>query len=107
MLGAFASDLTALPHADHCEVAATTAHRPQPLRFVTHHIQPQEAGGPSEPGNYAQLCDSCHYTIHRLMWYMRQGTALPKVHRNQLKLAQEGYDRCVAAGTVSKIPNEG
>lgn len=90
-----------------CEVSPVLAHRPKPLRFVWHHIQPKEAGGQTVDANLAQLCDSCHYTIHRLMWYMAHGTALPKVHRNQLKLATQGYEACVTAGTVNKIPNEG
>jgi len=90
-----------------CQVTTDTAHRPAVLRHVWHHIQPKEAGGLTEQANLAQVCDSCHYTIHRLMWYMAHGTALPKAHRNQLKIAQQGYDLCVAAGTVNKIPNEG
>jgi hypothetical protein len=90
-----------------CQVTPTASHRPVPLRFVWHHIQPQEAGGLTEQANLVQLCDSCHYTIHRLMWYMAHGTVLPKVHRVQLQYAQKGFDACTAAGTVAKIPNEG
>jgi hypothetical protein len=93
------------PKATTCVI--TKAHRPQPLRFITHHVQPKEAGGISEPENYVELCDSCHYTIHRLMWYMRNGTPLPKVYRKQLEIATTGYNKCVAAGTVDQIPNEG
>ena len=96
---------TAIPKATMCIV--TKAHRPTPLRFVTHHIQPQEAGGQSVPENFAQLCDSCHYTIHRLLWYMAHNVPLPKVYAKQLALATQGYNACVAAGTVAQIPNEG
>ena len=94
-----------VPKATTCVI--TNRHYPQPLRFVVHHIMPQEAGGQTVAENLVQLCDSCHYTIHRLMWYMAHGTTLPKVMRKQLALAQQGYDACVAAGTVNKIPNEG
>lgn len=44
-----------------------THHRPVPLRFVWHHIQPQEAGGQTVQQNLVQLCDSCHYSIHRII----------------------------------------
>jgi hypothetical protein len=90
-----------------CYVASVASHRPTPLRFIWHHVQPQEAGGLTEAANLIQLCDSCHYTIHRLMWYMAHSEPLPKVHRNQLMYATKGYAACVAAGTISKIPNEG
>lgn len=94
-----------LPKATTCVI--TNAHRPVPLRFVVHHIMPQEAGGQTVPANLVQLCDSCHYTIYRLMWYMAHGTPLPKVMKAQLAIATTGYNECVAAGTVNLIPNEG
>lgn len=93
-------------HATECE--GSGSHRPQPLRFVWHHIQPHECGGPTEPGNLVQLCDSCHYSVHRLLWHMARGLPLgPVPRRAQLDLARTGYLRCIAAGTISKIPNEG
>ena len=107
----------AIPKATKCIV--TTAHSPKPVRFVTHHIQPQEAGGQSVPENFAQLCDNCHYSVHRLLWYMHlkatgitltadQQALLDKPPRvKQRTLATQGFDACVAAGTVNKIPNEG
>ncbi len=100
-----------------CE--ASSSHTPVPLRFVWHHIQPQEAGGPTEPGNLVQVCDSCHYTIHRIMWTMRLialGDPVTAVQRGyiahpprkaQLKIAAQGYEACVTAGTLAQIPNEG
>ncbi len=91
--------------ADHCEVSRW--HVPVPTRFVLHHVQPQAAGGPSTPGNLVQVCDNCHYTIHRLMLAMKLGTPLPKAHRAQLALARRGYGACLAAGTTHLIPNEG
>jgi len=87
---------------------ASITHDPKPLRFVWHHIQPHEAGGPTTPANLAQVCDSCHYSIHRLLWHLAQGAPpgfIPR--RTQLALARQGYSACVTAGTVAKIPNEG
>jgi len=87
---------------------ASKAHSPTPLRFVWHHVQPHEAGGPTTPANLIELCDSCHYSIHRLLWEMAQNLPLEKPPRAaQLAFARKGYDACVAAGTVDKIPNEG
>lgn len=84
------------------------AHAPQVLRFVWHHIQPREAGGATEPENLVELCDSCHYSVHRLLWRMAQSQPLGFVPRQaQLKFAKLGYERCKAAGTVDQIPNEG
>jgi hypothetical protein len=87
---------------------ASKSHSPAPLRFVWHHIQPHEAGGPTEPANLAEVCDSCHYSIHRLLWHLAKGQPTGPVPRAaQLKLAQQGYAACVTAGTVDRIPNEG
>jgi hypothetical protein len=87
---------------------ASSSHNPKPLRFVYHHIQPQQAGGPTVPANLAQVCDSCHYSIHRLLWHLAQGAPVGVVPRKaQLALAQQGYYACEAAGTVTQIPNEG
>lgn len=98
---------------------ASGTHSPTPLRFVWHHVQPHEAGGPTTAANLAQVCDSCHYTIHRILWVMAQiaeGKTVTDVQRGyisnpprqaQLALAKTGYDACVAAGTVAQIPNEG
>ena len=101
--------LTTLPEfgaATTC--VASGSHNPKPLRFVWHHVQPHEAGGPTVAANLAQLCDSCHYSVHRLLWHLAQGVAVGMVPRkSQLALAQQGYNACVAAGTVTKIPNEG
>lgn len=103
--------------ADHCQ--ASRSHAPEPLRFVWHHIQPHEAGGPTESANLVQLCDSCHYSVHRLLWYLRceeVGVPLDPVADRQLAhpprrelliLAREGFSRCEEAGTIDQIPNEG
>lgn len=98
---------------------ASATHNPMPVRFVWHHIQPQDAGGQTVPENLAQLCDSCHYTIHRMMWVMRlvalgqtltpqqQKLITTPPRRAQLVLAGKGYEACRVAGTIDKIPNEG
>lgn len=98
---------------------ASATHSPVSLRFVWHHIQPQEAGGQTATENLVQVCDSCHYTIHRLMWIMRlvalgqaitpdqQKAITTPPRRSQLVLAGKGYDACRVAGTIDKIPNEG
>jgi hypothetical protein len=99
--------------------AASATHSPVPLRYVWHHVQPQEAGGQTVRENLVQLCDSCHYTIHRLMWIMRlialgqavtpaqQKAVTTPPRRAQLVLAGKGYEACRLAGTIAKIPNEG
>jgi hypothetical protein len=103
--------------ATRCEASGT--HSPVPLRYVYHHIQPREAGGATVAANLAQCCDSCHYTIHRLLWVMAliaQQKPVTDVQRQcishpprkaQYALAAKGYDACVAAGTLAQIPNEG
>lgn len=73
-----------------------------------HHIQPHEAGGATVAENLVSVCDSCHYTIHRLLWNMAKCFPLgPVPRKTQLALATRGYDACVAAGTVAQVPNEG
>lgn len=99
-------EVPGLGKADHCQ--ASGSHNPVPLRFVWHHIQPQEAGGKTVAANLAQCCDSCHMSIHRLMWHMANALPLGPVPRAaQLELARQGYAACVAAGTVALIPDEG
>jgi len=100
-----------------CEASAS--HNPRPLRYVWHHVQPREAGGVTATGNLVQVCDSCHYSIHRIMWVMAliaqqkpvtdaQRAVITKPPRQaQYALAGRGYEACVAAGTVAQIPNEG
>lgn len=95
------------------------SHSPRPVRFVWHHVQPKEAGGATTAANLVEVCDNCHYTIHRLMWYLRQQhlgqplspdqlvllTRPPR--RNHLMYAHQGFAACLQAGTVQQIPNEG
>lgn len=82
------------------------AHRPVPLRFVWHHILPQVCGGKTEAANLASVCDSCHYSIHIILWQMANNVPLSKAAKGQLALAKQGYDLAVSAGTVGKIPKE-
>lgn len=82
-------------------------HAPRPMRFVWHHILPQAAGGKTELVNLAELCDSCHYSVHIMLWSLAQGAVLPKhLDAGQLDLANAGYDAAVVAGTVALIPKE-
>ncbi len=95
-----------LGKAGHCVVSGS--HSPEPLRFVWHHIQPHEAGGPTVPANLLECCDSCHYSVHRLMFQLARGLPLdPAPRRQTLAYARQGYEACLAAGTVSQIPDEG
>ena len=87
---------------------ASKAHSPVPLRFVWHHVQPQEAGGATVAGNLVQLCDSCHYSVHRLLWQLANGLPVQRAPRRaQLALAQRGFAACTAAGTLAQVPDEG
>jgi hypothetical protein len=89
-------------------VGLTRYHYPRPMRFVWHHILPQACGGKSTKTNLIAVCDNCHYATHILMWYLANG-GIPvtvKYSRAQLRLAQQGYQAAVAAGTVSKMPKE-
>lgn len=103
--------------ATQCQGSAT--HSPRPMRFAWHHIQPQAAGGQTATGNVVPLCDSCHMSTHALLWILaqkHQGTTLTPAwqyaldhppRRELLKLALTGLNRCILAGTVADIPNEG
>lgn len=81
-------------------------HYPRPLRFVWHHILPQICGGQSTPDNLAALCDSCHYSVHILLYSLAQGAVLKVGTAAQRALAQQGYAAALAAGTVALIPKE-
>lgn len=109
--------LAGLPAATSC--VGSASHNPRPLRYVWHHVQPQEAGGITVAANLVQLCDSCHYTVHRILFAMRQQAMALNLtlaqldsldrppRRAQYDLAARGLAACRAAGTVSLIPNEG
>ena len=100
------STLPGVGTATMCQASAS--HSPVPLRFVWHHVQPHECGGPTILANLVQLCDTCHYSVHRLLYHLAKGVDVgPVPRRAQLELARQGYAACVRAGTVGQIPNEG
>jgi len=100
------TELPGVGPATTCQASGT--HNPTPLRYVWHHCQPQQAGGATEAANLVELCDSCHYSVHRLLWHLAKGLPTgPVPRRAQLALARQGYAACVRAGTVAQIPNEG
>ncbi len=104
--------LTELPEvgkATSCVLSRSAGPHPA-LRFVWHHVLPQVCGGLTTPANLASVCDSCHYSVHALMWLMGNGGIPPataaRATARQLAMAQRGYDEAVAAGTAGKIPKE-
>jgi len=102
--------LSGFGKATHCQLY--NLHRPVPLRFIWHHILPQTCGGTSTSANLSQLCDSCHYAVHAMLYDLKVhgGTlqAFSKFAKSpRAVLAQQGYTAAVAAGTVDKIPQEG
>lgn len=102
------SELRFLPGVGRAAGCVVGRHRPKPLRYVLHHVQPKVCGGLTTPANTEQVCDSCHASVHVLLWHLAQGTPPPaRGTRVQRKLARRGYQACVVAGTVDKIPNEG
>ena len=89
------------------ECAAVKEHRPRPLRHIWHHILPQACGGKTVVTNLVSLCDNCHYAIHVLLWQLGQGESIDgHINHFQRKIAQQGYEAAVVAGTVSLIPKE-
>jgi HNH endonuclease len=101
-----AVDLPGAGRATSCQLARY--HRPLPLRYVWHHILPEACGGRTEPGNLAQVCDSCHYSVHMLLWWLANGGIPAGItgSRAQLLLARRGYTLAQAAGTADRIPKE-
>jgi hypothetical protein len=109
--------LPGLGTADHC--VASGSHDPRPTRFVWHHLQPKECGGATNLDNCIPVCDTCHYTIHRILYalaFQALGTPFRALYQDllikpprrlQLGFATIGFARCVAAETADQIPNEG
>lgn len=87
--------------------AVSVHHAPRPLRYVWHHILPQVCGGKTEADNLASLCDSCHFSVHRLLWLLTRPEPMTRANPAQLRLAFDGYHAALDAGTVDKIPDEG
>jgi len=106
----FVLELPGVGRATRCDLAKS--HTPSPLRFVWHHIYPQECGGKTVPENLVQCCDSCHYGTHVLLYQMAKNggqlTTLKGYARTtRARYAQQGYAAAAAADTIAKIPNEG
>jgi hypothetical protein len=90
-----------------------------PLRTVGHHILPKEWGGDPH-GELAWVCDNGHYSIHRILDWLRLQDRGPKGDgvgglpydeviqmrppfggsRSELRLAREGYERWVSVGRL-------
>jgi hypothetical protein len=104
--GVAMTELFGVGKASHCELGeqggAHTA-----LRFVWHHILPQVCGGKTEILNLASLCDNCHYAVHAILWALANGHSIPpNADDGQVRLARQGYEAAIAAGTQGKIPKE-
>jgi hypothetical protein len=115
--------VTAYPrHADgHLIATRCTAygsHRPEPARFVRHHLLPEALGGATDALNLVDVCDSCHYAIHELLYMLKRSAGDESVWRiagttgSHGSLAQRDYARrgwrlAFAAGVQDRIPNEG
>jgi hypothetical protein len=92
--------------ATRCQLGAQDPHHVA-LRYIWHHILPQVCGGKSTKSNLAELCDNCHYAVHRLMWDLAHGITPPReATGEQFTLANTGYQLAVQAGTAGKIPKE-
>lgn len=102
--------LPGLGPATHC--TAYNDHRPRPLRFVWHHLLPETCGGASDLTNVVQVCDSCHYAIHDLLWVLKTSAGDPKVWGRygadqQRAYALRGWQLAAKVGMTDRIPNEG
>lgn len=100
-----------LGHATTCTGygADVSTHRPQPLRFVWHHLRPESLGGASDSINCVQVCDLCHYATHALLYWMSQHNGiLPAGYGTlaQRRYAQTGWN-LTPPELRSQIPNEG
>lgn len=71
-------------------------HYPKPTRTVSHHIVPQEFGGPDVAENRVWVCDTGHYNIHEVIRLTLSGHTPPKVTRSEQALAVRGLDGIAA-----------
>lgn len=55
-------------------------------------------GGQTEPSNLVTVCPTGHYNIHAAMAAIIFNKPIPKVTREELRLAKLGYQRWVDAG---------
>ena len=97
--------LEGIGHADHCQISVT--HRPKTLRYIWHHRLPQVCGGQTIATNLVSLCDSCHMSVHIIMWRLANNQGAPlRCNVTQYKLAWDGWQEAVTAGTANLIPKE-
>ena len=88
------------------ECVITPNHYPIPGRFVFHHVLPKVCGGKTEAANLVQVCDNCHYTIHRIMWALAHNLTVVRVNRKQMALARRGITEATLLGTLDLMPDE-
>jgi hypothetical protein len=74
-------------------------HAPPCITTHDHHIVPQAMLGESVPENMVEVCPTGHYNIHAALASLVFGKAMPKVTKEEQRLAQLGYDRWTAAGS--------
>lgn len=102
--------------ADHC--TGYGSHRPEPARYVWHHILPEALGGATDALNLVPLCDTCHLCVHELLFMLKRsagdeavwligGTGAWRGSRAQRDYARRGWKLCLALGVEDQIPNEG
>jgi hypothetical protein len=72
---------------DHCRVHGY--HWPPVQRTVRHHVKPEAAGGPAEPWNLVETCDTGHYNIHEALKALQAGRK-PEGTREEVRLARLG-----------------
>lgn len=96
-----------MSHDDGAACRCVSEHRPQPLEYVIHHLDPVGMGGPDVPENRVWLCDNAHRNVHELLRAMlREDRLIPlsvfsevytvAVSRYAYSVAAEGYRRVVA-----------
>lgn len=73
-------------------------HRPGVVTTHDHHIQPHAMGGTSDADNMVTICPTGHYNVHAAMAALVFDKPVPRVTKEELRLAQLGFDRWVAAG---------
>lgn len=76
----------------------------KPLRGAVHHVWPQGAGGPDEPGNRITCCETGHANLHHLMWQLVNGHDITHLgSATERSFAQRGVDEWTAAGKPGSI----
>lgn len=79
-----------------CEIHGV--HRPGVVTVNHHHILPLGMGGPDTKDNQVVICPTGHANVHAAMAALVFSKPMPKVARNELKLAKMGYQKWIDAG---------